>query len=165
MLCEECHQNEATVLITLMVNGHNISKHFCAECMDKMKANFVNGNFKKLHSTLFSTLASSVQPKVNLKCSRCGLSFNDFQETVRFGCAQCYQDFAELLKPVLLRIHGRNQHLGRVPLTSREERERNNIIMKLRAQLEQAVQSENFEEAAVCRDKLKEIIIESEGSS
>lgn len=162
MLCEECKQHEASVLISLVVNGQNTTKHLCSDCMKRLQTNFAKGDIQSLLSSILSTMTTAKEEEAALKCSRCGLSFKEFQETGRLGCAQCYHDFSQQLKPMLLRIHGRSQHSGRVPIEARGERERMDAIAQLRAQMERAIYDENFEDAAVLRDKLKELLQEGE---
>lgn len=162
MLCEECKQQEASVLISLIVNGKNTEKHLCLSCMNKLKTDFAKGNIQSLLSAILSTMASPKKDEFSPSCSRCGLSYKTFQETGRLGCANCYHDFQAQLKPMLLRIHGRSQHSGRVPFESREEKERQSIISALRQSLEKAIIEENFEDAALYRDQLKEYVKEGE---
>ena len=89
------------------------------------------------------------------------MHYSAFERTGRLGCAQCYHDFAEQLRPVLQRIHGNIQHEGRKPahwentpeqpVLSPTEHKRE----ELRQKLEEAVADENFEDAAKYRDELR----------
>ncbi|MDA3961577.1 MAG: UvrB/UvrC motif-containing protein [Planctomycetota bacterium] len=91
-----------------------------------------------------------------LSCPDCGLIYSAFAENNRFGCASCYAAFAENLDPALADIHGSNRHVGRVPALNANDAERQ---VRRRAHLEdrlaQAVEDENYEEAARIRDLLK----------
>ncbi len=160
MLCEECQKNQASVLITLVITGKNTTRHLCGECMAKLKSDFASGNIQSLLSSILSTMTAQKEETSDLVCSRCGLSFKHFKDTGKLGCAQCYHDFQEELKPMLLRIHGRSQHSGRVPFTSSEEKSRMDAIAHLRTRLEAAIEQEAFEDAAVFRDQLKELMKE-----
>ncbi len=90
-----------------------------------------------------------------LTCDACGLTYDEFLRTGKLGCTRCYQVFSEQLKPLLLRVHGRNQHAGRVPPGREKERELEQCLSGLRAQMDKAVNDENFEQAAVLRDEIK----------
>jgi protein arginine kinase activator len=164
-LCEECGKNEATVLIALVVNGRNTHKHLCMACMTSMKAKFINGNIQSLLSSILSSIAAAGEEETMAVCTRCGLNYRDFKESGKLGCAQCYNDFSELLKPIILRIHGRSQHSGRIPSTAQQDRKRADAMTQLRARLEQAIVEENFEEAAEVRDRLKEMAKEGENAT
>jgi len=162
MLCEECGKNEASVLITLVTGDNNTTRHLCADCMAKIKTDFAKGNIQSLLSAVLSAMAAPKETESAHVCSRCGLDFKQFQKTGKLGCAQCYHDFQEQLKPLLLRIHGRSQHSGRMPFTSPEEKSRMDAISKLRSDLDAAVTREAFETAAVLRDQLKALLKEEE---
>jgi Uncharacterized protein with conserved CXXC pairs len=162
MLCEECQKNEATVLITLVAGDKNSTRHLCHDCMAKIKSDFASGNIQSLLSAILSAMTAPKADETMPACSRCGLTFSQFKQTGKLGCAQCYHDFQDQLKPMLLRIHGRSQHSGRVPFTTLEEKNRIDVISNLRSQLDLAIEQEAFEDAAVLRDKLKEMLKEGD---
>jgi len=80
------------------------------------------------------------------------MHYSAFERTGRLGCAQCYHDFAEQLRPVLQRIHGNIQHEGRKPAHWENTPEQPE---ELRQKMEEAVADENFEDAAKYRDELR----------
>ncbi len=154
MLCEECNKNPATVVITVMSGGATTTRHLCKECMAKMENSIAKGDMSSFLASLSSIL--SKQPReTTLTCDACGLTYEEFLRTGKLGCTRCYQVFSEQLKPLLLRVHGRNQHAGRVPPGREKERELEQCLSGLRAQMDKAVNDENFEQAAVLRDEIK----------
>jgi protein arginine kinase activator len=103
-------------------------------------------------------------------CPQCGTTFEEFAQTAAFGCAHCYEVFADLLEPVLRRMHGvtkRNSSGGvgaegpalRVnnedddPQTQLEFIVRDEIEMELQL----ALLEEDYEKAAQLRDRLKSL--------
>ena len=90
-------------------------------------------------------------------CAHCALSLAEFQATGMLGCPQCYLHFAPILAPMLKRIHGSDQHIGKSyrktirPLPPTQE------LAKLKLELREAVAEENFEDAATLRDQIKEL--------
>jgi protein arginine kinase activator len=98
-------------------------------------------------------------------CPGCGASLNDFRETGRLGCAECYQAFEAPLRDLLRRLHGSSRHLGeryRSPVTEGEIGAQDS--RKLREQLRVAIETENFELAAELRDQLRALGgVETEG--
>lgn len=168
MLCEECKVNEATVLITMVIQGEKRTKHLCQGCVDRIKENFEQGDIQSFLSSLMELLPKT-QPAEEVVCSSCHLAYSTFQKTGKLGCAQCYIDFKEQLQPLLSRIHGRVQHAGRVPVGFEKQEEKvaqspgtNQEEENLRKQMEAAVQEENFEQAAFIRDKLKDLLEKTE---
>lgn len=154
MLCEECNQNQATVVVTVMTGNGTTTRHLCKECVEKMESSIAKGDMSSFLSSLLNLLSKETKEET-LKCDACGLTYDEFLKTGKLGCTQCYKVFAEQLKPLLLRVHGRNQHAGRVPENRREERELEQQILVLKTRMEEAVTAENFEEAATLRDEIK----------
>jgi protein arginine kinase activator len=75
----------------------------------------------------------------------------------QLGCHQCYQTFFDHLKDLLRRIHGSNEHLGKVPRSSRDKFLARRKLNKLQQQLKTAIESEDFERAALLRDKIQRL--------
>ena len=51
-------------------------------------------------------------PRAGETCSRCGGSLQDFRESGRLGCPDCYRTFEAPLRDLLRRLHGSTQHVG-----------------------------------------------------
>jgi protein arginine kinase activator len=156
MLCEECGQNPASVVITVLVNGETATRHLCKGCVSKIQNSIQQGDIQSFLSSLMSSI-SQAEKTPQLTCSKCHLTYEEFQKTGKLGCAHCYEDFREQLKPLLLRIHGRSQHAGRMPMLNAQAQEKKKMIASLRSRMDQAVSAENFEEAAVLRDQLRQL--------
>ena len=83
------------------------------------------------------------------------------------GCADCYEKFYDRLLPSIQRIHGRTKHVGRVPYTEvpdekkpeakKKELSTEEKIAKLQEDMQKAIDCQNFEQAAVIRDEIKEL--------
>ena len=159
MLCEECGKNQATVSITVTTGSGTNTRRLCPECMKKMELNLVKGDIQSFLSSVLSVLGNEkkTEEKPSVVCTACGLSYAEFEHTGRLGCAQCYRDFANQLKPSLQKIHGRTQHAGRKPqnFVPDPKAELNQRLAELRKLMDKAVETENFEEATVLRDKIR----------
>ena len=161
MLCEECGKNEAHVSITVTTGQGVTTRHLCHECMKKMESSLAAGDIQSFLSSILSVLQAEKksEDKPEVICSGCGMRYEDFEHTGRLGCAQCYRDFAEQLKPLLQRVHGRVQHAGRKPAAFKPDPAAllDEKILLLRQKMEEAVAVENFEEAARYRDELRSL--------
>lgn len=152
MLCEECGERNAEVIMTTVVDGQSTSRHLCRECVKKFKA----GDPQAVLAAVMSALALKRQATVpEITCPRCGETYAEFQKTGMLGCAACYTAFRKELTPLITRVQGRAQHAGRRPPVSQEDQDRLTRMEELRAQMEAAVAEENFEEAARLRDELR----------
>lgn len=83
------------------------------------------------------------------------MSYRDFQQSGKIGCADCYQTFRPQLEPLLRRIHGSSVHRGKIPHRSGGTLELKHEIGLLRQQLQESVAHEEYEKAAEYRDKIR----------
>lgn len=166
MLCDICHTNEATVHLTEIVNDKVTKMHLCEKCArDK-------GEEMETHFGLTDLLAGLADfgvpteakgaPKMAVKCPSCGFTFQDFQRIGRLGCPVCYETFQVQLSSLLKRIHGSDVHMGKMPLKAPAAHSSVNTAVKespdikdLKLKLQDAIQREAFEEAAILRDKIR----------
>ena len=88
----------------------------------------------------------------NAVCPACNLTFAEFRATGRLGCAHDYRAFESELRPLLENIHGAVQHLGKSPRQLPGKRSAD--VLRLRQELQQAVQAEKYERAAELRDAI-----------
>ena len=151
MLCEECGIREAQVTVTTVVNGEKNQLRLCRECVKKYQP---GGDMSGLLAAILSSMAKAHAASDKV-CSHCGMSLAEFRKGGVLGCAGCYEDFREELKPVLTKIQGRSQHAGRRPRGSEEQEARLSRIRELRAEMEKAVREERYEDAAELRDRIR----------
>ncbi len=151
MLCEECGIREAQVTVTTVVNGEKNQLRLCRECVKKYQP---GGDMSSLLAAILSSMAKAHAASDKV-CSHCGMSLAEFRKGGVLGCAGCYEDFREELKPVLTKIQGRSQHAGRRPRGSEEQEARLSRIRELRADMEKAVLEERYEDAAELRDRIR----------
>ena len=90
-------------------------------------------------------------------CKSCGMSVSEFMRTGKLGCPVCYQEFEPQILQVLKRIHGNTTHVGKLPKGVSTKLMHKREVQSLRTQLCEAVSKEDFETAAVLRDKLREM--------
>ena len=171
MLCDECGKNKATVHLTEIVNDLITKLNLCETCA-KQKGAEAEQHFGI--ADLLSALSDVEQPQSapaagaagapsapsKNKCTKCGLTYEDFKRIGRLGCGECYKVFRTSLAPLLKRIHGSNQHIGKSPTAqSMDELKTNNKRLEeldqAKMDLQKAVRGEEFEEAAALRDKIK----------
>jgi len=175
MLCDICGKNPATVHLTEIIDEQMNELHLCEECA-RTKSSAMEQQFG-----LSDLLAGMVDfEKANkdegipaVKCPSCGLTYADFKKIGRLGCGQCYNVFRKYLAPLLKRIHGSSQHVGKSPVRKAKTApaagagvateappaipKRKADLQELKAQLAKAIEKEAFEEAARLRDQIKKI--------
>lgn len=162
MQCDECGKKPASVHITKVENGKKTDMHLCEQCA--MQKNAIGFNMTFSVNDLLAGLinSGSVLPfKVDIvqnpTCSTCGLSYNQFRETGKFGCGNCYKEFGEKLNPILRKVQGNVNHTGKIPVKAGTKLKRVREIEKLKQELSAAITNEEYEKAAELRDKIKEL--------
>ena len=160
MQCNICGNKKATVHLTEIVDEQISELHLCEDCAREKSVQMEQqfGLADLLAGlTDFGKQAKDVE-KVKLKCSNCGLTYDDFRKFGRLGCSECYSSFREYLGALLKKIHGSSQHLGKNPKTmALVDKEKIEDLQELRNQLHRAIEAENFEEAARLRDKIHQL--------
>ena len=92
----------------------------------------------------------------DLKCPACGFTQADFKKTGRLGCADCYTTFGEGLEGLLKSMHKGTKHVGKVPQPLQQHKDYQEKLNRLQKQLEKAIGDEDFEQAALLRDEIKQ---------
>lgn len=166
MLCQDCGKNEATMQFTKIVNGDVTELYLCDECAIKYKEFDFDTSFsfhKFLTGLIDNLQGGSVKVDYNdLKCEVCGMNYSKFKQVGRFGCPHCYESFKSKLLPLLKEIHGHDDHVGKIPKRTGGVIGIKKEINKLKEELNILVESEDFEEAAVVRDRIKALQSEME---
>jgi len=158
-MCDNCKENVATVHYTEIVDNKLKKMDLCEDCA-RQKNIGINIQFS-VADILKGLTEAHLEKKDDTaeKCPLCGLSFGMFRKKGKLGCGECYEVFSEELVPILNDIHKNIQHVGTKPVGARRTKSvsSNNMtkLDDLTAKLEKAVKNEEYEEAAVIRDKIK----------
>lgn len=159
MLCERCHKNEATVHTVQVINGEKTEHYYCASCAAETgkKPFTFQDIFQEIlgHDYLSDSSFANPYKTAAAKCPKCGMTYDEFRREGKFGCSSCYEVMEPYITGSIKSIHGGNTHKGKVP-----KRNGGPLLMKheledLKRRLVDAIAKENFEEAAVLRDKIK----------
>lgn len=156
MLCSNCKTNNANFFYTQNINGKETSMALCKSCA--AKKGIGTGMVSPLFNSFFTNAKTKNSEIASRKCNLCALTFNDILSMGKVGCPECYNSFRQELESTIRSIHGTAKHIGNSPLCSEETA----IVQKelseeeiLREKLASAIKDENYEEAAIIRDKIK----------
>lgn len=168
MLCQQCQQREAVVRLTIMENNQTHGVYLCKECAEKnQEVSFVfhPSIVPEFLQALFGFNPAMKEQSSEMTCPKCGISFSRITQAGKLGCSTCYETFEHQLEPLLRRIHGGGQNVGKVParlggaIKNRLEQRR------LKEKLQNLIQQEAFEEAALVRDQIRQIEQVQEGGT
>lgn len=98
-------------------------------------------------------------------CPECGITFYEFRQQGRLGCPYDYVFFEQELEPLLFNIHGEKKHTGKRPSSGASTTGRNADLIRLRRELQEAVDREDYETASRIRDEIRRIEGTAEGPS
>ena len=190
MLCQNCGKNEVNFRYTQIINGVKKEMALCDKCAKSlglesldfnMPINFSSflGDF--LNDAMDTQFLPSFTKTGSLQCDNCGMTYDEFVDTGKFGCSHCYDIFADTLDSVFMHVGRRSKLSNQEKKSVAEDLEKlkqkeskgenskgkaetkkssvkNEIqekLEKLNAELKQAIKEERYEEAAKIRDEIK----------
>ncbi len=181
MRCDNCGEREAAIHLTQIENNTIKTAHLCEQCAAQKGVETGAAVAKYPLGDFLASLggggggegsgkgaAPEQEAAESVACPFCGGTLQDFRETGRLGCAQCYVTFEGHLRDLLRRLHGSSRHVGERYLAPAGEGHAEGAaaaaaggegaareLSELREQLKRAIETENFELAAELRDRLK----------
>lgn len=165
MICQRCQERPATIHLTKVVNFEKTEVHLCEVCAKSAGSELgivIEPNF-----TFQNLIAGILEGEIDkyqhpnkpqeLVCKKCGLTFSDFRDRGLLGCGECYTYFQPGLEPLLKRVHGSSTHTGKVPKRTGGKVRVRKEMEQLKYQLQQAINSEEYEKAAQIRDEIRRL--------
>ncbi|GDY14545.1 excinuclease Uvr [Planctomycetota bacterium] len=167
--CQVCGKRPATIHLTeLPTDGPRQEAHLCPQCVERLGLDLhrdppsVHSILTKQSTSAQPPAAPTVPPPTGKTCPRCAFAFSDYAENNLFGCAECYDAFAEQVDALLRRYHGAVGHVGRIPGSESGVMPPvpTDLVMRratLEARLRDAITAERYEEAAHLRDQIQHL--------
>ena len=163
MECQNCHEREAVIHLTQIVNDDVTKLHLCEVCAEakgiQTEASMAKFPLSEFLAQMGTGGVAMTVPDEGGACPGCGATLQDFREIGRLGCPACYETFGAPLRDLLRRLHGSSHHVGeryRAPgLQPETPMEEGEIMAELREQLREAIHAEQFERAAELRDRIR----------
>jgi len=157
MLCDNCGKREATVKYEENINGEKKKVNLCVECGNKLgifNMSFMDNIFMPFFDEQASYTEENLKIK-EIKCPKCNYTFSDYANSGLLGCDECYTTFITKLEPILYKLHGKSQHV-KLKNNSNIEKPKNKLE-ELQIELENSIEKEEYEKAAIIRDEIKKI--------
>lgn len=168
MLCERCKEKEATIRYTEIINGAKSEHNLCPSCAQEVELGY-ELPFAKLLSGMLGayTVGGNTKKYDDMEkviCPSCKMSYQEFIDQGIFGCEVCYQVFEPLIRDNIEKLQGNVVHNGKVPIYNKNLKEANLKTKKitpkeqveiLEIKLKEAIEHEDYEEAAKLRDEIK----------
>jgi protein arginine kinase activator len=161
MKCQQC-EKPATFHITELTSGQPQELHLCETCAKTYLTHGEAGS-AAVAPTLANVLAKQLQigkaaeelAKLDQRaCPVCGITFYEFRNQGRLGCPHDYVFFEKELTPLIANIHGETQHVGKRPRGREGGTDEQTELIRLRREMKDATQKEEYERAAEIRDQI-----------
>lgn len=166
--CQACHEREAVVHFTEVVDAKITTVHLCSRCaaergihQDAAPVSTPLGSFLAALGPLVPEPDPTEAGLAATGCPECGATLADIRASGRLGCATCWTTFDRPLRDLIRRLHGSTRHLGewyQDPAAADAASGDQLMVherIRLREALREAIASEAFETAAALRDQLR----------
>lgn len=166
MKCQKC-EKPATFHITELTGGKPQELHLCE---DHAREYLTHSSAEpSAPSNMAAMLAQQVAQQMAVgqtaeelaeldqqACPVCGITFYEFRNQGRLGCPYDYECFQAQLQPLILNIHGESEHVGKLPQRCPDGGQQRIQLIRLRREMKDAIEEENYERASELRDQIKE---------
>ena len=116
---------------------------------------------KKKKKVVFSGKITGLQSMMTQDdekaCPKCKYTLTQFKKTGRMGCPVCYTTFKDVLESALKNMHKGTRHIGKAPAGIKERLDLSQKLEEFEESLREAIALENFEDAAILRDQIKDL--------
>ena len=106
MICDRCHKRQAAIYIKTIINGHIQMMGLCEKCGAEIDSDFTDGE------GIYGLFGEMNDMTV---CPECGRTLAEAIKTGYLGCEHCYARFKENIRPMIRRLHGVDEHKGKLP--------------------------------------------------
>lgn len=162
MKCQRC-EKQATFHITEIAKPEVIEVHLCEECARQyLAAQNEEGSGAEaptmaVEQTKIGQTAEELAKLDQKTCPVCGITFYEFRQQGRLGCPHDYVCFEAELEPLLLNIHDGTKHKGKRPRRGLQNTDRQTDLIRLRREMKESVELEDYERARELRDQIRNI--------
>ncbi len=173
MKCQQCDK-PATYHITELIGGKPQELHLCEDHAREYLTS--SGSEPTGAGNMPAVLAQQMAQQMEVgqtaaelakldqqSCPVCGITFYEFRSQGRLGCPHDYTCFQSQLEPLMLNIHGGTQHSGKSPKRCPKGRAERTQLIRLRREMKEAVESEEYERASQLRDQIQRIETKDKG--
>ena len=152
MKCDLCKKNEAVLFVRQVSRLNTVELHLCAECAKQRGFSNDERTGDVTLSGLFSGLINGTNTKA---CQTCGRTLQEVTKYKKCGCPECYNTFKDEIISLMKKEGIYGEYTGSMPNKILHFKSDLTDRMMMQKLLEKAIADEDYEKAAVYRDRLK----------
>jgi len=157
MFCDKCGK-PATYHKVRVINGYKTEEHLCTECLAEERH---TEPFRMATIGEFFDFPSSIYKRrknTTYICPNCGYTSQEFLETGKLRCSECYQAMRSVVDPVINRILvDEGNTIDKISLKKDGQvLPKANPLDSLKEELKFAVEQERYEDAARLKKQIDE---------
>ncbi|MDR3284367.1 MAG: UvrB/UvrC motif-containing protein [Treponema sp.] len=161
MKCDICNDRDAEIFMRQVILNTQKEIHLCPECAHERGINVKGDKLEFSLSSFIEALKAKAlyfQPALdNRVCPVCGKSLFQIQKDRVAGCPECYAVFAPEIRKLMENAGIMGQYSGSFPDRLGQFRSALTDRMSIRTKLEESVAKEDYEKAALYRDRLRSL--------
>jgi len=153
-------------MLHMITNGHVATRSLCTDCAQKAHSH-MNQAFNTMGIQMEGLGGMVDKPQheelrlPKMICSTCRTPYEDIDHETVFGCLFCYGAFHQQVIDYLSGLRGE----PKMPLEEVTQHMPSLTQDELSERLQDAVNAEDYEQAATLRDEIKRIHIDAQGHS
>lgn len=155
MKCEICGEKEAVLFVQQVTATRTIEMHICLDCAKEKGISTSFSVKNKFAGNFLDKEQNANNSAENVSCPICGLTLADLRRQNLSGCPECYTVFKSEIFSILKSYKIEGTYHGSLPKKLPNFRSTLTDRMFFQTKLAEAVAIEDYEKAAVYRDRLK----------
>jgi protein arginine kinase activator len=161
MKCEICGLKDAVIHIRQIQKDLVHELHICEDCAQEKGLLREEDSELPIANLLSGLLEGKDTPsavsEVKEVCPSCGMKGSEFRKQGKFGCPECFNAFEKDVRVIVSQMAARPHHAGKLPRALASVHSESMAEDGIREELRQAVEREDYEQAAQLRDRLREL--------
>jgi len=168
MKCNICKNDNAIIHIREYTDIGIRKINLCLECALKRGLNTAGNNIDLLLADIIKKVLNipsgrskkgknSLKRNISLICPSCGLSLHNFSKELKVGCPLCYSVFEKIIDLIIYNYNNSLIYLGKLPDDIKKVTIQRSKLRKLKRELKESLDLEQYMKAAIIRDKIKRV--------
>jgi protein arginine kinase activator len=159
MTCDICKNREAAIFFQQADADFRVVRevHLCPDCARERGIRADGEKIEISLAGLIPQLRAAPHPDEGKRCPVCGLDLRRVKEARTLGCPECYEFFKNDIKEVQEREGVRGEYTGALPRRFGQNKAALSERLLFQSKLEESLATEDYERAALYRDKLREL--------